>query len=80
MADVRDELSAATRRYRRTEAAHEEARLGAIAAALAALRAGVSPTEVERLSPFSAAYVRKLARDEGIPPAAPGPKRATGKA
>lgn len=76
MTDVRDELAAATRRYRRTEAAHEEARLAAIAASLAALRAGVGPAEVERLSPFTGAYLRKLAREEGIPPAAPGPKRS----
>ena len=74
--DVRAELAAATRRYRKTEADHEEARRGAIAAALAALRAGVGPAEVERLSPFTGAYLRRLAREEGIPPAAPGPKRS----
>ncbi|GAA1395416.1 hypothetical protein GCM10009662_07420 [Catellatospora coxensis] len=74
--DVRAELAAATRRYRKTEADHDEARRGAISAALAALRAGVGPAEVERLSPFTGAYLRKLAREEGIPPAAPGPKRS----
>jgi hypothetical protein len=74
--DVRGELSAATRRYRRTETAHEAARQDLLAAVLAALRAGVPPTEVERLSPFTAAYIRKVARAEGIPPAPPGPKRA----
>jgi hypothetical protein len=73
---VRDDLAAATRRYRRTETAHEEARQDVINAVLAALRAGVGPTEVERLSPFTGAYIRKLARDNGIPPAPPGPKRA----
>ncbi len=77
--DERDELVAATRRYQRTEAAHEEARRAVIDAALAALRAGIGPSEVERLSPFTAAYLRKLARGEGIPPAAPGLKRSTGK-
>lgn len=76
MTDVRDELVAATRRYRRTEAAHEESRQAAITAVLAALRGGVGPSEVERLSPFTGAYIRKLAREHGIPPAPPGPKRS----
>lgn len=74
MGDVREDLAAATRRYRQTEAAHDAARRAVIAAVVAALRAGVSPTEVQRLSPFTGAYVRKVARDSGIPPAAPGPK------
>jgi hypothetical protein len=72
--DPRDELVAATRRYRRTEAAHEEARQAMVAAVIAALRSNVGPTEVERLSPFTGAYIRRLAREHGIPPAAPGPK------
>ncbi|MEV4493161.1 hypothetical protein AB0K04_23965 [Micromonospora coxensis] len=42
---------------------------------VAALRGGIGPAEVERLSPFSGAYVRKLAREHSIPPAPPGPKR-----
>ena len=73
--DPREQLAAATRRYRRTETAHEAARQQVITAVLAALRANISPTEVERLSPFTGAYIRKLARDQGIPPAPPGPKR-----
>jgi hypothetical protein len=75
MGDPRRELVAATERYRTTEAAHETARLDAIAAVLTALRADIGPAEVARLSPFTDAYVRKLARDNGVPPAAPGPKR-----
>ncbi|GIM87949.1 hypothetical protein Sar04_46850 [Salinispora arenicola] len=74
--DTREQLSAATKRYRRTEAAHEAAREAVIMAVVAALRDGLGPTDVERLSPFSGAYVRKLAREHEIPPALPGPKRA----
>ena len=77
--DPRDDLVAATRRYRRTEAAHEEARQMVIDAVIAALRANLGPTEVERLSPFTGAYIRKLAREHGIPPAAPGPKPESGR-
>ena len=77
MADEREALIAATRRYQRTEAAHEEARREAIDAVIAALRAGLGPTEVERLSPFTGAYIRKVARENGVPPAAPGPKRVS---
>jgi hypothetical protein len=76
--DVRDALATATRRYKTTEANHEQARQQAIAAVVAALQAGVTPTEVERLSPFTGAYIRKVARDHGIPPAPPGPKRSAG--
>jgi hypothetical protein len=75
--DPRDELVAATRRYRRTETAHEEARQAVIDAVVTALRANLGPSEVERLSPFTGAYIRKLAREHGIPPAGPGPKRGS---
>jgi hypothetical protein len=74
MTDPRSALIAATKRYLRTEADHEAARQDAIEAVLTALRAGVGPTEVARLSPFSATYVRRLAREHGVPPAPPGPK------
>ena len=59
--------------------AQEEARQETISAVIAALRANVSPTEVARLSPFTATYVRRLAREHGVPPALPGPKRPAGK-
>jgi hypothetical protein len=72
--DPRAELVAATERYRSSETLHEEARQAAIAAVIAALRANIGPVEVERLSPFTGAYIRRLAREHGIPPAAPGPK------
>lgn len=75
--DAREQLSAATKRYHRTEAAHQAAREAVIMAVIAALRDGLSPTDVERLSPFSGAYIRKLAREHAIPPAPPGPKRAS---
>ncbi|MGW7684877.1 hypothetical protein ACWGID_29325 [Kribbella sp. NPDC054772] len=74
MTDVRDELTEATRLYRQTESAHEAARQAVIAASLAALRAGLTPQEVEQHSPFTTTYVRKLARDAGIPPATRGPR------
>jgi hypothetical protein len=41
---------------------------------VAALRDGVPPTEVVQLSPFSATYVRILAREHGVPPAPGGLK------
>jgi hypothetical protein len=73
--DAREQLSAATARYRETERHHEQARQAVIAAVVSALEANVPPTEVERLSPFTGAYIRRLARDRGVAPAAPGPKR-----
>ena len=65
-------LDASTRRYRKTEAAHEQSRDEVIAVVVAALRAGVRPTDVVAHSPFTAAYVRKIARDNGIEPAKKG--------
>jgi hypothetical protein len=69
-------LRTSTRRYKRTETAHEESRKVSAADVLAALRAGVPPTRVAELSPFTATHVRKLAREAGIPPAVKG-KRAS---
>lgn len=73
--DARDDLRKATRRYRRTEATHATAREAVVQAVVAALRAGVRPTDVAEDSPFTPAYVRRLAREHDIEPAPPGPKR-----
>lgn len=67
-------LAAATRKYERTKKAYEAAKTEAIQAALDALRAGERPTDVAEKSPFTPAYIRRLAREAGIEPAAPGPK------
>jgi hypothetical protein len=60
-------VEADTRRYSRTEAAHEQSRQAVTASVLAALRAGERPTDVAAKSPFTDTYVRKLARENGIP-------------
>jgi hypothetical protein len=73
--DSMEALDQATRRYRKTEAAHDEARNSAAKAVVEALRAGQRPTDVAEHSPFTAAYVRRIARDHGIEPARPGPKK-----
>lgn len=74
--EPREALAAATARYRETEQAHYEAREGAVRAVVDALRAGIRPTDVTAASPFTAAYVRRIARENGIEPAKPGPKKA----
>ncbi|WP_225793783.1 hypothetical protein [Streptomyces aculeolatus] len=76
--DPLDALDQATRQYQRTEAAHEKSRTAAVQAVLAALRAGERPTDVTDRSPFTAAYVRRIARENGIEPARRGPKKETG--
>lgn len=60
-------LAEESRRYRRAAAAKEAASKAAIGRALGLLRAGVGPSEVARLSPFTDSYIRKLARENGIP-------------
>ena len=72
--DPMTKLDKATERYRQTDEAHKEARTAAMAAVVDALRAGESPTDVTKRSPFTSAYVRQIARKNGIEPAKPGPK------
>ncbi|MER0443216.1 hypothetical protein ABR738_01250 [Streptomyces sp. Edi4] len=64
--DIEQALDEATQQYRQTAEAHEEARKAAISAVLEALRGGMKPTAVTKRSPFTAAYVRRLARKSGI--------------
>lgn len=74
--DPMTKLDEATARYRETEDAHDKARDSATAAVVEALRAGERPTDVTNRSPFTAAYVRRIARENGIEPAKPGPKKS----
>lgn len=74
--DPLTKLDQATAHYRETEAAHDKARDAAATAVVEALRAGERPTDVTNRSPFTAAYVRRIARENGIEPAKPGPKKA----
>ena len=78
MDEYEEALKASTRRYKRTDTAHEESRKASTADVLAALRAGVPPTRVAALSPFTATHVRKLAREAGIPPARKGKRVPAG--
>ena len=66
MNDHEQAVREATRRYRRTEQAHEQARDELVSVVVEALKAGERPTDVTAWSPFTAAYVRKLARQNGI--------------
>ena len=77
--DPMTKLDKATARYRETEAAHDSARDKAIEAVVDALEAGERPTDVTARSPFTAAYVRQIARKNGIEPAKPGPKKGATK-
>ncbi|MER7280574.1 hypothetical protein ABT369_39655 [Dactylosporangium sp. NPDC000244] len=79
--EARQILGTAKTKYRRTEDAHKKARDELQEAVVEALRAGVGPSEAARLSGFTDAYVRKLARGAGIPPiresrGGPVPKKA----
>lgn len=67
VAQLREDIRAATRKYRRTEKAHEQARDELIEAIVNGLRGGVRPTEVEDDSPFKGAYIRRIRDEHGIP-------------
>ena len=62
-------LDETTRQYNAALAVLEKTREASAAAVLAALRDAVPPTTVVEKSPFTATYVRKLARGAGVPPA-----------
>jgi hypothetical protein len=64
--DPMTKLDKATARYRETEEAHKDARTEAVMAVVDALRSGARPTDVTNRSPFTAAYVRRIARENGI--------------
>jgi hypothetical protein len=72
--DIRDQLRKASARYVKTGREHDAAQAALMTVVAAALLEGMSPTEVVEMSPFSAAYVRKIARENGIPPAKLGRK------
>jgi hypothetical protein len=61
-------LDLETRRFRRTEKAHDMQRDATVAAVIAALQAGARPTDVAEHSPFSDRYVRDVARTHGLAP------------
>jgi hypothetical protein len=71
MSDHEAIVRATGRRVRR----HKAERAEHIAAVVAALNAGDRPTDVADWSAFTAAYVRKLAREAGVPPGQPGGNR-----
>ncbi len=75
--DEMEALDQATTRYKDTEREHEKSRTTVIKAVVAALRADKRPTDVADRSPFSPAYVRRIAREHGIDPASPGPKKTS---
>lgn len=65
-------LDESTARYLKTEAEHEKSRKAVVDDVVAALKAGKRPTDVTAHSPFTAAHVRKIARENGIEPAPRG--------
>ena len=67
-----DEHEAAVRVTGERVAAAPKHRNDHIAAVIAALKAGKRPTDVARWSPFSAAYLRKVVRLQGVPKAVKG--------
>jgi hypothetical protein len=78
MTEEMNVLTAATKKYERAKERAETAKQEVIEAVLVALRAGERPTDVAEQSPFTPAYIRRIARDHGIEPAAPGPKPSRG--
>ena len=65
--DDSDPIAAAAARYKRDEAKAKQSRQGLTELVLEALRQpGAAPTDIARRAEWTAAYVRKLARDNGV--------------
>ena len=71
-ADFGAELDDRARDYQATLAEHEKARNALHAAALAAWRAGWRPATISERTGLTTSYLRKLARDAGLPAAPTG--------
>jgi hypothetical protein len=71
-ADTAAELDARARDYARTLADHERARDNLHEAALNAWRAGMRPATIAEHTGLTTSYLRKLARDAGLPAAPTG--------
>jgi hypothetical protein len=65
--DAMTTLAEAAKAYKETKEAHKQAANVAREAVLAALKAGNSVPEVTKAGPFTYAYVRGIAEDNGIP-------------
>lgn len=74
MDDDLEAVRRTARRFAAAERARNAARTAHLAAVLTALRDGQPPTVIARLSPFTSAHLRKIAREDGIPPARRGRK------
>lgn len=74
MSEHEDAVRATAKRVLRHKAEHDQH----VAAVLAALKAGERPTDVTEWAAFTSTYIRRLAREAGIPPAkrgGSGPRR-----
>lgn len=67
--DLREATREATRQYLKDEEALRKSREAVAAAIVVALRGGVRPTDVEEDSPYKAARIRQIARENGVPAA-----------
>ncbi|MFC4128969.1 hypothetical protein [Nocardia rhizosphaerae] len=74
MTEALDRLKQATRKYLRLSDQTEKAKREVLDAALGALRDGETPNNVAEASPFTAGYLRKIARENGVEPAKRGVK------
>lgn len=68
-------MKQAAEQYATAKETLDQARETMRAAIVDALEAGMTPTEVNALSPFTPAYNRRIADDAGLAPRPRGPKK-----
>jgi hypothetical protein len=75
MDEQRETMKQAAEDYTTTKEALDQARDRMRTAIVDALEAGMTPTEVNQLSPFTPAYNRRIAAESGLEPRPRGPKK-----
>lgn len=71
----REAMKQAVEEYTTAKESLDRARATMRTAIVDALEAGMTPTEVNELSPFTPAYNRRIAQEAGVSPRPPGPKK-----
>jgi len=80
MDDLDDRITTASQTYEKAATAAEQAKNALFDVLADAIRTGRSAEDIAGHVRFSAAYIRRIARERGAQPLPPGPKRTPRRA
>ena len=73
--DELETVANASERYRTSQKAADEDKAALFDTWVSAVTAGSTPEQIAQHCDFTAAYVRRIVRERGVPPLPRGPKR-----